>query len=379
MRAIVLAAGEGSRLEPLTRTKPKAMVRVANRPIVEYVLDALVENGVTDVTLVVGYRKERVQNYLGDGKRMGCDISYAFQGSLLGTAHALAQVDFGDEDALVLAGDNIVDAGLVEQVLEAGPGPTLAAHRSRDPSKYGVLTLDGEDVVEIQEKPTTHASEFVNTGVYRFPREFSGTVREGVKDGYTGLTHLLQREIEEGRSVRAVRSDGLWMDAVYPWDLLDLTAHLQDDGATEGRPTGARVHGTASVEALLGRDASVGPQSAVTPSTTVGDNVTIGPGCIVQNCIIYDDVQVGAGTVLRNTVVGEGARLGARVTVHSGPAQVQAAGELHDLDDFGAVVGEDARIGGGATLEPGAMVGVRAEVGLGARVRGRVPDETRVI
>ncbi len=379
MRAIVLAAGEGSRLQPLTRSKPKVMVGVANRPIIAHVLDALVGNGITDVTVVVGYRRERVQSYLGDGNRFGCDITYAFQESLLGTAHALSRVDFQDEEVVVLGGDNLVDEKLVAQALTGGSGVRLVAHRSDNPSKYGVLTLEGDRVVDIQEKPPTHTSEFVNTGVYRFPPGFQEVLREGVRDGLTGLTHLLQERVVPKETVHAVRSDALWMDAVYPWDLPGITAHLlphRDGGQVAESAT---VHPTAVVEGIVGEDAHVGPHALVRSGTTVGRNVTLGAGTILEASILYDDVQVGPGTVLQRSVVDEGARLGARTTALSGACTVRASDGFHDLDLFGAVVGEDAHVGGGTVLHPGTIVGNRATVDAGARARGTIPDDARVM
>lgn len=377
MRAIVLAAGEGSRLRPLTESKPKVMVEVANRPMLEYVVEALAANDVTEITLVVGFHRERVQSHFEDGHRFDCTIDYAFQESLLGTAHALAQVDFSGEEVLVLGGDNIVDRDLVASLVDHEDGIALVAHASENPSKYGVLTLDGHEVTRIEEKPATYQSEFVNTGVYRFPAGFHQRLVEGVKAGRAGLTHLLQHEIEHGATVHAVRSQDLWVDALYPWDLLEVNARLL--ARLPDREVAGRVHPTSTVDALVGQEASIGPNAVVQPSTSLGDNVTVGAGSILENCIVYDHAQVGPGCVLRNTIVGEGARLGPRVTALSGPADVKARDGYHAIQDAGAVIGEDARLAGAVTLAPGTMLGARATVDAGVTVRGNVPAGGRVL
>ena len=110
MKAVILAAGEGMRLRPLTVSEPKVMIPVANRPILEYVVEALVGNDIEDIVIVVGYRKERIMSHFEDGKKFGAKIEYVVQEKQLGNAHALACAkDRLSEDFVVLPGDNIVD------------------------------------------------------------------------------------------------------------------------------------------------------------------------------------------------------------------------------------------------------------------------------
>lgn len=378
MRAVVLAAGEGSRLRPLTATQPKVMLPVANRPILEHVVEALVDNDVTDLTLVVGYRRERVQSHFDDGEAFGCEITYTLQDQLLGTAHALAQAPESDEETVVIGGDNVVGAELVGDLLDAPEGPALAVHDSETPSKYGVVRLEGDRVVDILEKPALSEPSLVSTGVYRFPPSFHRTVREQVKSGRTGLSAVLAHEIDEGTVVRAVRSDGLWMDALYPWDILELNASMQamrDDD----RPRDARIHEDATVDGLVGDGGAVAAGAVVGPDCSLGDGVSVGAGAVLENCVVYDDARIGPGSTLCDTVVGEGADLGARTTCPTGRSDVKATDGYHEVEGFGAVVAEDARIGGGATLAPGVLVGARARIGVGATVRRNVPVEGEVM
>ncbi|MHB8605987.1 MAG: sugar phosphate nucleotidyltransferase [Thermoplasmatota archaeon] len=362
MRAIILAAGEGSRLRPFTRKKPKPMMRAANKPILEHALDALVANGIKRVTMVVGYRREKVQSYFENGKRWGLDIDYVFQDALLGSGYALSLAPFDEEDVLVLGGDNVVDTRLVKDLLAAPPGIALAAKRSPNPSKYGVVTFDGANVKRIEEKPATFESEFVNTGVYRFPKSFSRAVAEGVRTGLMGVTHILDAAIRDGAKVHAVRSEGLWMDAVYPWDLLPMHVAL-----------------LAKHPVLIGEDVEQGPNTVLMPTVSIGANSLIGAGAIIENSVLYDDVQLGPGSIVRASVIGEGARIGPRFTALSGPSVARIEDGSHDLKDFGVVVGEDAIIEGGVTIEPGVIVGNGARVAAGAVVRRNVPDGAYVM
>lgn len=377
MRAILLAAGEGSRLRPFTIDKPKPMIRVANKPIAQYVVEALVANGVKDITFVLGYQRAKVQTFFGDGRRFGANITYAFQEALVGTAAALALTPPPNGPFLVLGSDNVVDAGVIKAILSApGEGPAMVVHQSSDPSRYGVVSLDGSRVERIVEKPMNPRSEWVNTGVYRFPAAFHERVQRLSEAGVLGLPDVLQTAIAEGVHVEAVKSTDLWVDAVYPWDLLKVNATLLRESHSQP-PTIPNVHIEPGV--LVGEDVTLGYGTVLGSGTCIGDNVEVGPHCVLENCVVYDHVQIGAGTVLRNTIVGEGTHIGPRVTALSGPCDVRLQGGWHRLEDFGSIIGEDAHIGGTATFMPGAFVGNRSKVAPGRTVQGSMEDGSLVL
>lgn len=172
---VFLAAGEGRRLEPLTNRRPKPMVPVANRPILEHVIEATAAAGIDRIVLVVGYRQERIRNHFGDGDDWGVTIEYVEQATQLGTAHAVDRVrEHVQGPFVVLNGDQIVDSELIERVrdeLRTAGGPVVSVTRSEPTSEYGIVTLEGETVTGIEEKlraPTT--SELINAGVYGFDR-----------------------------------------------------------------------------------------------------------------------------------------------------------------------------------------------------------------
>ena len=378
MKAILLAAGEGSRLRPYTIDKPKPMIRAANRPIAQYCVEALVANGVKDITFVLGYQRAKVQTFFGDGRRFGARITYAFQEALVGTAAALALAPRPDEPFLVLGGDNVVDASLIKGALSApGDAPAMVVHQSTMPSRYGVVTLDGTRVEVIEEKPTNPRSEWVNTGVYRLPAGFHDRARSLAARGVVGLPDVLQHVIDEGVRVEAVKSTGIWADAVYPWDLLRVNGLLLQAGHA-APPKLAHVHADRGV--LVGEDVAVGPGTVLGAGTCVGDNVEIGPHCVLENCVVYDDAQIGAGSVLRNTIVGEGTRIGPRFTALSGPCDVRSPADgWRQLEEFGSILGEDAEIGGAVTFLPGTVMGNRCRVAHARTVSGTLEDGSIVV
>jgi glucose-1-phosphate thymidylyltransferase len=377
MRAILLAAGEGSRLRPFTLSKPKPMIRAANKPIAQYAVEALVANGVKDITFVLGYQRAKVQSYFADGSKFGARIHYAFQEALLGTANAFATAPRPDGPTVVLGADNVVDAALVKSLLSApGDGPALVVHRSESPSRYGVVSLDGRRVTSIVEKPKEPRSEWVSTGVYRLGPQAHELARDLARNGPAGLPEVLQARIAQGARVEAVPSDDLWADAVYPWDLLRVHAEvLRRQHAA--KPHLPHAHAEAGV--LVGAESQVGSGTVLGVGTCIGANVEVGAHCVLENCVVYDDARIGPGSILQNTVVGEGTRLGARATALSGPCDVRTADGFHRLDDFGAIVGEDAHVGGGVTLLPGTILGNKARVAHGRTVGGSVDDNAQVV
>ena len=245
------------------------MIRAANKPILQHVVEALTANGVKDITIVLGYQRAKVQSYFGDGRRFGARIQYTFQDVAHGTAAALVLVPKPDDTFLVLGGDNLVDPSLLKQAMGApGDEPAVVVHHSDTPQRYGVVRLDGDLVGEIVEKPRDPRSEWVNTGVYRFPAAFHAKARALSDAGVLGLPDVLQAMVRDGTKVRAVRSEHLWADAVYPWDLLRMHNDLLRSEAGQP-PSFAGVHVERGV--MSGSEVTVGPNSFLGASTCIGN------------------------------------------------------------------------------------------------------------
>ena len=390
MKAVILAAGEGARMGPFTASVPKVMIPVGNRPILEYAVQALVECGVRDLIFVVGYRRERIQAHFQDGKAFDARITYVTQSKQLGTAHALGEArSHLTGPFVVLNGSNMVDRRFVADLLEHEDGPAVMITESDKPRSYGVVTLDGRNVGAILEKPTEVVSNLINTGAYAldpsiFP-EIDAMAREGKHDLPSVLTDLAQR-----KAVAAIRSEGTWVDALYPWDLLRLntaalqSAHEVRAGTIEpnvvikGRVdvgegcvirSGAYLQGPLS----LGPGCEIGANAVLLPSTSLGKNVRVGSLTTVANSILMDDVNLGPSSVVQDSVIGSGVVARAGLLAASGPGEVQIEGEWHAVRQIGALIGEDVELGNGVSLACGTMVNERARAASGARLRGTVP------
>ncbi|NHN48713.1 NTP transferase domain-containing protein [Halostella sp. JP-L12] len=385
MKAVILAAGEGQRLEPLTNRRPKPMVPIANQPLLEYVIDSVSDAGIDEIVLVVGYKRERIQTYFGDGHRWGVDIEYAVQEKQLGTGHAVLQAeDYVDDEFLVLNGDRIITADLVEQLVETRSETSetvMAVTRADDPTEYGVVTLDGDRVTGITEKPRAPAapSDIVNAGVYAFDQSVFDAIREIEPNpaGELALTAAIERHLDD-EPVRAARYRGLWVDVSYLWDVTAVTAQVLDElddpiqnGVVD---EGARV----ADDVRIGSDTRVGANATIRRGTALGNNVTVGANAVLSNVVAFDDATIGDGAVLRDCIVAENATVGPNTTVPGGPADVVVDDTYCESVDLGAVVGDNASVGGGSVLVGGTIIGDGATVQDGVTVSGRVPTDAEV-
>ncbi|SFR49092.1 MULTISPECIES: UTP--glucose-1-phosphate uridylyltransferase AglF [Halorubrum] len=226
MKAVILAAGKGTRLKPLTDDQPKALVEVDGRPLLEHVFEQLVEVGISEFVVVVGYRKSQIIDRYGDSFR-GVPITYAHQREQLGLAHALLQAKpYVDEEFALMLGDNVFDANLGDVIDRQRRGDVDAAFLVEEvpieeASRYGVCetTEDGE-IVEVVEKPDDPPSNLVMTGFYTFsPAIFHACHLVQASDrGEYELPDTIDLLLESGRSIDAIPMDGWRVDVGYPED-----------------------------------------------------------------------------------------------------------------------------------------------------------------
>ncbi|AHF98669.1 UTP--glucose-1-phosphate uridylyltransferase [Halostagnicola larsenii XH-48] len=226
MQAVVLAAGKGTRLRPLTEDKPKVLVEVNDKPLIEDVFDNLLEIGVDEFVVVVGYMKEKIIKRYGD-EYQGVPITYAHQREQLGLAHAILQAEPHIEDDFVLMlGDNIFRGNLGDVINRQREDRADAAFLVEEvpweeASRYGVLdTNEYGEVVEVMEKPDDPPSNLVMTGFYTFtPAIFHACHLVQPSDrGEYELPDAIDLLIQSGRTIDALRMDGWRIDVGYPED-----------------------------------------------------------------------------------------------------------------------------------------------------------------
>lgn len=389
-QAVILAAGEGQRLRPFTVLKPKVMIHIANKPILQYVVEALALNGVRHIVMVVGYRKEQVQDYFGSGEKLGVEIDYIVQRQQLGTAHALRQArDVVGDSFLVLPGDNIIKPDTIAQLVEAKPGIILVK-RQENISKYGVVTVKKGMVEEIVEKPQEATSKLVNTGIYVLDRGILEFIEEEGE-----LPMVLKKMVTRGYPIAAQETDDTWLDAVYPWDILRLNdialgdisqsvAGTVEKGVTLkgavsiGRGTVVRAGCYLVGPLIIGEDSEIGPHACIFPATSIGDQVTISPFSQVRNSAIGNGARIGPGSILEDTIVDRGSVLGGHFSAFSGEAVIEVEGEYHEVNT-GVVVGEHCDIEDNVIARPGVILGNHSRVRALKLLSGKIPDGSLVM
>lgn len=385
--AVVLAAGAGSRLWPLTHYQPKPMFPLANRPVIEYVLSALVDSDVQRAVIVVGHRRTHVQDRLGHEYR-GMELEYVHQRSQLGSGHAL-QLAAGNvtDEFVVVNGDNVIDAKMVQGTIDTFRDQSavagVAVARSDTPRDYGVVHTEKGEVTSISESATVTEPPYVNAGVYVFTDTiFDALAETESEDRELHLTDAIQNL--PGR-VAADRPDGIWFDPSYPWDALRAMSHLlsvHSDLVVDGTvDESAAIHDRAIIErpALIGPGCEVGAGAVVRAGSCLRENVRIGPNATVERSIVDTDATVGANAVIRDTILGPGVHVGSGTVSPGGLATLVINGSQYCNRRLGGVIADRARIGGNVTIVPGTRIGPSASVAHGARVDGDIEEGAEVI
>ena len=398
MKAVILAAGEGRRCRPLTQTRSKVMLPVGNRPFMEHVINALAENGIQDLYIVVGYQKERVMDHFEDGVDFGVNITYLEQNELLGTAHALGKAeDYIDEPFLVVNGDNLIDSRAVSELIAARGDNVILAALRRHSGDYGVLMVEQERVKAIVEKPGRPCSGILNTGAYKFSPEIFQDIHNTPlsERGSYELTETISQMIAEGREIVPLMSKGVWADAIFAWDLLHANAmalglkDMKIEGEVE---EGAKIKGPVEVgegsiirsgsylvgPVSIGEDCDIGPGVVILPSTSIGDSARIGPHSEVRNSIIMNDARIGSGAIVSDSVLGASSILGDQMVVESGLCVVEVE-ETFLRAEFGAILSDNVTVGARVMAHAGTVVGSGARIDSGSIVRGQIERESRVM
>ncbi len=301
MKGLILAAGLGTRLRPLTSLRPKPIIAVANKPIIIHAIDNLLEAGIRQIGIVVShdtidYLKGTLQNYAK------AELHYIMQAPPLGLAHAVqvSQGFLGDDPFVMYLGDNLFEHGVSEFVAafepREGMSAVLALIEVADPRSLGVAVVEGDRIVRLVEKPQVPPSNLAVAGVYVFDRTIHRMI-DGLKPGAKGeyqITDAIQRLIDNGHRVAPVKVSGWWKDTGNPEDILDanrlmlmkLTRRL------EGELEQAELIGPVVVEA----------GAVIRRSTVVGPAI-IGPQALIEDAYIGPFTSLGRGVVVRDAEV----------------------------------------------------------------------------
>jgi UDP-N-acetylglucosamine diphosphorylase/glucosamine-1-phosphate N-acetyltransferase len=377
MQTVLLAAGEGTRMRPLTAHTPKPMLPVADRPLCAHTADAAIAAGTDELIFVVGYEADAVREYFGEEYR-GVPVKYATQDEQLGTAHAVrAARDHLDGDFAVLYGDDLYDAASIQSLFESAPG--ISAYRADNPSNYGVLDTDGERVVGVTEKPENPTTDLVSAGACVLPGEAREwlDVEESERGEYE-LTDVLDRVFAE-YDVSYTELDR-WMGVGRPWELLganewkladldsDVRGEVSERAELRGPVVveeGAHVEPGVVVEGpvLIRSGAHVGPNAYIRGATLLGEGVRVGNAVEIKNSVVMAETHVPHLSYVGDSVLGREVNFGANTTVANlrhddEPVNQTVKGERVSTGrrKYGVVVGDGTKTGVHTTLYPGVVL-----------------------
>ncbi|MFC1907404.1 bifunctional sugar-1-phosphate nucleotidylyltransferase/acetyltransferase [Chloroflexota bacterium] len=399
MKVIILAAGEGSRMRPLTYSRPKVMLPLANKPILEHSLIQVREAGIGEFIFVVGYCDEQVRNYFGNGEKWGVHIDYCAQRKQQGTADALERArDLIDGPCLMLNGDTVFNHEDI-QCLTGMTGNTMSVVEAQETGELGVVELDKDRVIRIYEKAGEMSFTTANAGMYLFTPDIFDAISKTPKSprGEYEITTTLQLKIDKGERISYHRIKS-WLDFSYPWDMLDANESLiaesevqslgkvEDNVIIQGKVSvgqntvirsGSYIVGPVSI----GQHCDIGPNCYIRPGTSIGDSCHIGSAVEIKNSIIMKGSKIPHQNYIGDSIIGEGCNFGAGAKVANLRLDRKNV-EINNLDTkrrkLGAIVADGVQIGINACLNVGSVIGNNARIGPGAVASGTISPDSRI-
>jgi glucose-1-phosphate thymidylyltransferase len=332
LKGLILSGGAGTRLRPITHTSAKQLVPVANKPVLFYGIEALVDAGVTEIGIIIAPETgEEIRAAAGDGSAFGAEITYIVQDEPAGLAHAVltAEEFIAGSPFVMYLGDNLLAdglSGLVASFRAEEPEALILLTPVDDPQSYGIAELDGERIVRLVEKPKDPPSNLALVGVYLFSPAIFDAARalEPSWRGELEITEAIQGLIEAGRTVRSEVVSGWWKDTGQLADMLEANRLVLEEVETriDGEVDEAsRVEGRVVVEkgAVLNGSVVRGPavigagarieNAYVGPYTSIGEGVSICRSEIEHSIVLADSVVEDLGTRMEASLLGREVKL----------------------------------------------------------------------
>lgn len=325
MKGLVLSGGKGTRLRPITHTGAKQLVPIANKPVLFYGLEALVDAGIEDIGIVVGDTADEIRRAVGDGSRFGARVEYIAQDLPLGLAHAVrvARPYLGDSSFVMYLGDNFITGGIrtvVEQFAAEEPEALILLKRMAHPERFGVAEMEAGRVVRLVEKPPQPRSDLVLVGVYCFQpsiHEAVDAIRPSAR-GELEITDAIQWQIDQGREVIAREVEGRWIDTGKMDDLLEcnrvvldllperILGRVSEDSRLVGKvivEEGAEILGsTIRGPVIIGAHSRI-VDSFIGPFTAIYHHVTV-ESSEIEHAIVLENTRIRGVPKIEDSLIG---------------------------------------------------------------------------
>lgn len=414
MKALVLTAGEGQRLRPLTTNRSKSMLMIAGHPVLQYIIDSLVENNIRDIILVVGHGRDELIDHFQMGGDQGVRIRYMIQHKQEGAEHAIltAKEELeGEEEFLLVNGDVLVESEMVSRTLNnhetMGSKVTMLVTLVSNPEQFGTVKIGANGVVEkLVEKggPDRYVSNYAVAGVSVFSNEVLPLLEK-----HRAMEIAFENFIKDGNQVSAAVWEKEWAEFTWPWDLLNANRIVMDrklKGKGSFIAESAEVHSSVVIEGsvfidegsiirpnttlrgpiYIGKDVYVGNNSLIRDYSSLCDGVRIGYAVEMRNSMVFERVNVGRMTYLADSIIGTNTCIEAGVQLWnwrpgSEPLYLKSSDETVQvpLSKFGAIVGDNVVIGVNASIYPATRIGEDSMISAGCVIEEDIPPRSSVI
>lgn len=380
MQAVILAAGKSTRTYPLTLTKPKPFLKVANKTIIEHNLEQI-DGLANEIIIIVGYKAEMIKKFLG-GKFKKARIKYVVQNEALGNADALRQTEKLIRGKFILMfGDDLYSKKDIKNLLKYKNA--ILARKVKNPENFGVLKVKGDIFCEAVEKPKEFISDLVNVGCFVFSKGIFSVLDK------INLSQRNEYELPDGynllakkEKIKVVQVKDYWLPLTYPWNLLEANEFM----LSRNKPIkskraiiekGAILKGKVSVGAnsiiksgsyiegpvMIGDNCVIGPNCYLRAFTVIGDNSHIGNAVEIKNSIIGDNTNVAHLSYIGDSIIGDNCNLGAGTITANlrhdwKNIKCMIKGELKDTgkQKLGIIMGDNCKTGVHTSFGPGVKI-----------------------
>ena len=386
MKAIILAAGEGTHLSPFSETRPISMIGVAGRSMLDNTFGLLKSAGINDIFIVVGHKKDKLIERLQQQDHNVLNLHYVEQKRKLGIGHAVMQAKnkiSPGEYFLLLYGDTLTAENIfskVQQSFHSFKCPVASICLPPSNQMFGNVFLNARmEITKIVEKPKgNNLGNYVLSGVFILPASFFKLLESSGNSMEKAL-----KKVVAGEGMRASMWEDDWLDVVYPWEILTANKMIMDSwqessiAKTATLEANVTLHGIVRIEAgaiiksgavlegpcCIGERSYIGNNSLIRSYTSVGKNCSVGSGVELKNCVVMDNSQIGRLSFVGDSVLGENVDMGAGCmtvnrTVDWKPISVKNGKRPMGtgMTKLGAFLGDGVVVGAGNTLEPGMVV-----------------------
>ena len=414
MKALVLTAGEGQRLRPLTTNRSKSMLMIAGRPVLQYIIDSLIENEILDIVIVVGHGREDLIDHFQMGGEQGVRIRYMIQHKQEGVEHAIltAKEELEcEENFLLVNGDVLVEPEMVTRTLtnhdSMGGDVTMLVTLVSNPEQFGTVKIGPNGVVEkLVEKggPDRYVSNYAVAGVSVFSTKILPLLEK-----HGAMELAFEEFIKSGNQVSATVWEKEWAEFTWPWDILNANRIVMDrllKGKGSYIAESADIHPSVVIEGsvyidkgsivrpnttlrgpiYIGKNVYVGNNSLIRDYSSLCDGVRIGYAVEMRNSMVFDRVNVGRMTYLADSIIGADTCIEAGAQLWNWrpgrePLYLKQESEKVQipLRKFGVIVGDNVVIGVNASIYPATRIGEDSVISAGCVVEEDIPPRSIVL